>query len=233
MFGQFSWLFQLLKPWWGPWSCLIIWVPWMKMETWPHWDRWWQSSHWIRSSQRWSSPAVNTTAQMKSSPLQPCCQVRFHSAEFWKTLWSVMYVGQLVFPVCACVHVWFLWIIFFYASRFQQSLTQRASVTENCLWHLDCWLTFGLVQNSIREGKLKCKLTKGRARFWFLWSPEMRTMQAFSACKKHMLHRNPILITVYCCSPCLAVFSHGPLFSSLERRFFLPQCLARVLPMLR
>ena len=47
------------------------------------------------------------------------------------------------------------------ASRLQRSLAWRASLTEilNGMFH--CWLNSGLVQNSYRQVKLKCRLSEG------------------------------------------------------------------------
>lgn len=68
-------LLQPQRPWCEPWSCWTTWRRSMTTVTWRSWAPWWRSSPWTPSWPRWSSPAVNSTVQTRSSPSLPCCQV--------------------------------------------------------------------------------------------------------------------------------------------------------------
>ena len=57
------------------------------------------------------------------------------------------------------------------ASRFQQPIAWRASLTEIFHGLFHCWMHFGLIQNRSRQRKLKCKLPKGLARIVIFVKP--------------------------------------------------------------
>ena len=65
------------------------------------------------------------------------------------------------------------------ASRFQQSLTRQASVAESFHGVFDCWLNFGLAQNSLGKENWSASCLKAELRFSFLLSP--RKGQNFAA----------------------------------------------------
>lgn len=85
-------LLQLQRPWCEPWSCWTTWQRSTTTVTWPSWAPWWQSSPWTPSWPRWSSPAVNSTVPMRSSPSLPCCQVMLRAgpaAWVWSATLSI------------------------------------------------------------------------------------------------------------------------------------------------
>ena len=55
--------------------------------------------------------------------------------------------------------------------RFQQSLTRWASLTEIFHGVFHCRLNSGLVQNSYRQVKLKCRLHEGQAGIFIFIEP--------------------------------------------------------------